>query len=205
MQDFKESVHNLVKEKYGEIATGNACGCSGASCCGPAPLVNIMELGNALDYSLRELSAVPTEANLGLGCGNPLSRAGLKEGEVVLDLGSGAGIDAFIAARQVGASGRVIGVDMTPEMVQKATANASRIHASNVEFRLGQIENLPLRDDTVDVVISNCVINLSPDKSRVFGEIFRVLKPGGRIIISDVLRSSTMPSALKNDPAAFTA
>jgi ubiquinone/menaquinone biosynthesis C-methylase UbiE len=163
-----------------------------------------MDLGKALDYTAMDLAVAPGEANLGLGCGNPIGRAGLKEGEVVLDLGSGAGFDAFLAARQVGASGKVIGVDMTSEMVEKAGKNAEKLQVANVTFRLGQIEKLPLEDASVDVAISNCVINLSPDKSSVFGEIYRVLKPGGRIIISDVLRSGEIPEVLKNDPAAYT-
>ncbi|MFY9944347.1 MAG: methyltransferase domain-containing protein, partial [Desulfobacterales bacterium] len=160
--------------------------------------------GKALDYTEKDLAVAPGEANLGLGCGNPISRAELKAGEVVLDLGSGAGFDAFLAARQVGASGRVIGVDMTLEMVARATQNAEKLQVANVAFRLGQIERLPLADDSVDVTISNCVINLSPDKAIVFGEIHRVLKPGGRMVISDVLRSGEIPQALQNDPSAYT-
>jgi ubiquinone/menaquinone biosynthesis C-methylase UbiE len=163
-----------------------------------------MDQGKALDYAENDLHVAPGEANLGLGCGNPISRADLKPGEVVLDLGSGAGFDAFLAARQVGPSGKVIGVDMTPEMVEKALQNAEKLQVANVAFRLGQIERLPLADGSVDVAISNCVINLSPDKSAVFGEIYRVLKPGGRMVISDVLRSGEIPQELKNDPAAYT-
>ena len=147
----------------------------------------------------------PGEANLGLGCGNPISRADLKPGETVLDLGSGAGFDAFLAAKRVGESGKVIGVDMTAEMVQKAEPTREKLNISNVDFRLGEIEKLPVADRSVDVVISNCVINLSPDKSAVFGEIYRSLKPGGRIIISDILRSGEIPEELRNNPAAYTA
>jgi ubiquinone/menaquinone biosynthesis C-methylase UbiE len=163
-----------------------------------------MDLGKALDYTEKDLAGTPAEANLGLGCGNPISRAELKAGDVVLDLGSGAGFDAFLAARQVGPSGKVIGVDMTPEMVDRASQNAAKLQLNNAIFRLGQIEKLPLADDSVDVAISNCVINLSPDKSVVFSEIHRVLKPGGRMVISDVLRSGEIPQALKNDPSAYT-
>jgi ubiquinone/menaquinone biosynthesis C-methylase UbiE len=141
---------------------------------------------------------------LGLGCGNPISKAELKAGETALDLGSGAGFDAFLAAERVGKSGKVIGVDMTLDMVEKARMNAKKLKISNVEFRQGEIEKLPVEDHSVDVVISNCVINLSPDKSAVFGEIFRSLKPGGRIVISDILRSGEMPEEIRSNPAAYT-
>ncbi|MGB8720656.1 MAG: arsenite methyltransferase [Desulfobacterales bacterium] len=204
MEEFKENIHSLVRGKYAVIAKGDAGGCAPSCCGGPSPLVTIMDLGKALDYTEKDLAVAPGEANLGLGCGNPISRAELKAGEVVLDLGSGAGFDAFLAARQVGASGKVIGVDMTPEMVARAAQNAEKLQVANVAFRLGQIERLPLEDGSVDVAISNCVINLSPDKAAVFGEIYRVLKPGGRIVISDVLRSGEIPEELKNDPAAYT-
>jgi arsenite methyltransferase len=204
MEKSKEKIHQLVMEKYADIAKGVAGGCATSCCDGPSPLVHITNLGKALDYTEQDLSLAPGEANLGLGCGNPLSRAGLKPGETVLDLGSGAGFDAFLAARQGGESGMVIGVDMTPEMVQKATANAETLKLSNVDFRLGEIEKIPIPDSAVDVVISNCVINLSPDKSAVFGEIYRCLKPGGRILISDILRSGEMPAALRDNPAAYT-
>jgi SAM-dependent methyltransferase len=204
MKEFKDKIHRLVRGKYSVIAKGDAAGCAPSCCGGPSPLAAIMDLGKALDYTEKDLAVAPGEANLGLGCGNPISRAELKAGEVVLDLGSGAGFDAFLAARQVGASGRVIGVDMTLEMVARATQNAEKLQVANVAFRLGQIERLPLADDSVDVTISNCVINLSPDKAIVFGEIHRVLKPGGRIVISDVLRSGEIPQALQNDPSAYT-
>ena len=164
----------------------------------------LKELGKALAYEEEDLLLAPGEANLGLGCGNPINMADLKPGESVLDLGSGAGFDALLAAKRVGASGKVIGVDMTLEMVQKAKTNAEKLDVSNVDFRLGKIEKLPVSDNSVDVVISNCVINLSPDKSTVFGEIYRSLKPGGRIIISDVLRSGEIPVELRNNPAAYT-
>jgi SAM-dependent methyltransferase len=194
----------LVIEKYSEIAKRGSGGCTPSSCGGDTPLNNITEFGKTLGYQEEDLLLAPGEANLGLGCGNPLSIAELRPGEVVLDLGSGAGFDAFLAAKKVGTSGKVIGMDMTLEMVQKATENADKLEISNVEFRQGKIEALPVSDNSVDVVISNCVINLSPDKSAVFGEIYRTLKPGGRIIISDVLRSGEIPEELRNNPAAYT-
>jgi len=204
MEKDQDKIHNLVMEKYAVVAKGSGGGCTASCCDGSSPLVNIMGLGKALDYTEEDLSLSPGEANLGLGCGNPISRAGLKPGETVLDLGSGGGFDAFLAARRVGESGKVIGVDMTPEMVQKARANAEKLNVSNVDFRLGEIERLPVADNSVDVVISNCVINLSPDKSSVFREIYRTLKPGGRIVVSDVLRSGEIPDKLRNNPAAYT-
>jgi len=204
MEHSGDKVHSLVKEKYSSIAKGTASGCA-PSCCGGSPsLVNILDLGKALDYSEKDLSLAPGEANLGLGCGNPISNAELKPGEIVLDLGSGAGFDAFLAAERVGKTGEVIGVDMTPEMVEKARMNGEKFKISNVEFRLGEIEKLPVPDNSVDVVLSNCVINLSPDKSAVFKEIHRALKPGGRIIISDILRSGEMPEEIRSNPAAYT-
>lgn len=204
MEDSKDKIHGMVREKYSGIAKGNAGGCT-PSCCGGSPsLVNIMDLGKALDYAEKDLSLAPGEANLGLGCGNPISKAELKDGEIVLDLGSGAGFDAFLAAQRVGKSGKVIGVDMTHEMIEKARVNAEKLNVSNAEFRQGEIEKLPVPDSSVDVVISNCVINLSPDKSAVFKEIHRTLKPGGRIIVSDILRSGEMPEEIRSNPAAYT-
>lgn len=204
MDDAKNEIHDLVKEKYSAIADGKR-GLGASSCCGgPTPLVDIQSLGKTLDYRDEDLVMAPGEANLGLGCGNPIGMANLKSGETVLDLGSGAGFDALLAARVVGVTGQVIGMDMTSEMVEKARANATRLNFNNVDFRLGKIEALPVDDHSVDVVISNCVINLSPDKAAVFGEIHRVLKPGGRIVISDVLRSGEIPEELKNNPAAYT-
>jgi arsenite methyltransferase len=203
MKHTEDEIHDLVKEKYAAIAEGKR-GIGASSCCGPIPLVDIQSLGRTLDYRDADLLLAPGEANLGLGCGNPIGQADLKPGETVLDLGSGAGFDAFLAAREVGSSGQVIGMDMTEEMVEKARANAQRMDIHNIDFRLGKIEALPVDDSSADVVISNCVINLSPDKPAVFGEIHRVLKPGGRIIISDILRSREIPEELKNNPAAYT-
>ena len=204
MEKQKDKIHELVVEKYTDIVSGEGRGCTPSCCDGPTPLITIKALGKALDYEEEDLLLAPGEANLGLGCGNPISMADLKLGETVLDLGSGAGFDAFLAAKRVGASGEVIGVDMTLKMIQKARANAEKLDISNVDFRLGKIEKLPVSDNSVDVVISNCVINLSPDKPAAFREIYRSLKPGGRIIISDVLRSGEIPEELRNNPAAYT-
>jgi arsenite methyltransferase len=204
MENRKDKIHDLVIEKYADIASGEGGGCAPSCCDGATPLIALKELGKALDYEEKDLLLAPGEANLGLGCGNPISMADLQPGESVLDLGSGAGFDAFLAAKRVGESGKVIGVDMTPEMVQKAKANAEKLDVSNVDFRLGKIEKLPVDDNSVDVVISNCVINLSPDKPTVFREIYRSLKPGGRMVISDVLRSGEIPAELRNNPVAYT-
>lgn len=204
MKEQKDRIHELVKEKYAGVATGDACGCT-SSCCSSSPsLVNLVDLGKTLDYTEEDLLVAPGEANLGLGCGNPLAVAELSKGETVLDLGSGAGFDAFLSARLVGETGKVIGVDMTQEMIEKARDNAQKLNVSNVEFRLGKIEELPVEDNSVDVIISNCVINLSPDKSAVFREMYRTLKPGGRISISDILASREIPQEIKDNPAAYT-
>ncbi len=171
---------------------------SAASCCGSAP--SSADTASAqMGYSAEELASVPEGANLGLGCGNPQAIASLRAGEVVLDLGSGGGFDCFLAARQVGEEGRVIGVDMTPEMISKARANARSAGFANVEFRLGEIEHLPVADGTADVIISNCVINLSPEKHEVFRDAFRALKPGGRLAVTDIIATSPLPPEIKSD------
>jgi len=191
----------IVKDKYGKIAAGSGSCCG--SGCQPMPDGSIENISKGLGYSDADLASVPEGANLGLGCGNPLAFASLKEGEVVLDLGSGAGFDSFLAARKVGTTGRVIGVDMTPAMIAKATSNAKAGGYDNVEFLLGDIEALPIPDDSVDTAISNCVINLVLDKEKVFRELYRVLRPGGRFMVSDLVLLKELPEAVRTSVEAY--
>ena len=188
----------VVRERYGRIAEGTESGCCGPSCCGPEPSVSL-----GVGYRESDLASVPAEANLGLGCGAPLGFLDLQPGETVLDLGSGPGLDALLAARQVGPDGHVIGVDMTPAMLERARANAAKIGVSHVEFREGRLEDLPVESGSIDAVTSNCVINLVPDKRSVFAEIARVLRPGGRVVISDIVLDGRLPEAVEKDLLAY--
>ena len=204
----EEQIRKAVKDRYGNIARAESSGC-----CGPddnaelqaTPLLMYDKQAFQMGYSPEDLTSVPEGANLNLGCGNPGAIAALKPGETVLDLGSGAGFDSFLAANKVGPTGRVIGVDMTPDMITKAEENAEKGAYPNVEFRLGEIEDLPVEDNMVDVILSNCVINLSPDKPSVFKEAYRVLKTGGRLAISDIVATAEIPDEYKQDLALYSA
>ena len=219
----KEEIRQAVRKNYGKIARANnvvagisstvsCCGESNpsagttatASCCG-GPEVSTEKMSALMGYSKKDLLSVPDGANMGLGCGNPVALASLKAGETVVDLGAGGGFDCFLAAKQVGDAGRVIGVDMTPDMLSKARANAEKMQAKNVEFRLGEIEHLPVADNSTDVIMSNCVINLSPDKQKVYRDAFRILKPGGRLAISDIVAIAPLPEEIRQNLALVSA
>lgn len=201
----EENVRKEVRKRYAKVAKakGSGCGCGATVSCCSTPTNE--QISKMIGYSEEELNSVPDGANLGLGCGNPTALASLREGERVLDLGSGAGFDCFLAAKKVGEKGKVIGVDMTPEMVDNARANAKKANYANVEFRLGEIENLPVADNSVDVIISNCVINLAPNKKRVFEEAYRVLAPNGRMMVSDIVLLKPLPDAVQQSVEAYAA
>lgn len=205
MENDKTKLKQIVVKSYSDVVKGNLSFLASSSCCAPeSDCVSLLEAGRRLGYSEEELKIGLGEANLGLGCGNPQGIADLKEGETVLDLGSGAGFDAILCSMKVGRTGRVIGIDMTPDMVAKAAANAESFGARNIEFRQSDIEHLPVDGNSVDVIISNCVINLSPDKQAVFSEAFRVLKPGGRIAISDILKRSEFSREILDHEHAYS-
>ena len=198
-----EKIKEYVKKRYGEIAKKECSSCSSSCCSSSSCGTPSQYVAWRIGYSPDDIESVPDDSVLGLGCGNPVALASLKEGETVLDLGSGGGIDVFLAAKKVGSSGKVIGVDMTEEMVARAKASALKHGYKNVEFRLGEIENLPVEDETVDVIISNCVINLAPDKLKVFQEAYRVLKPSGRLMVSDLVTEGKLPEEIRKSYAAW--
>jgi len=198
----EDKIKKIVRSRYAKIAKTNSSCC--ITSCGCGAQTN-KEMSKHVGYSEEEMDSVPEGANMGLGCGNPTALASLKEGETILDLGSGGGFDCFLAANKIGKTGKVIGVDMTPEMLEKARANARKNKYKNVEFRLGEIENLPVADSSVDVVISNCVINLSPDKKRVFEEAYRTLSPNGRLMVSDIVLLEDLPDVIRKNAEAYGA
>jgi len=200
----EEKIRKVVRDGYAKVAKGQSscCGSSSASsCCGGTS--SAKTISKSIGYSENEMAEVPAESNLGLGCGNPIAFASLKEGEIVLDLGSGAGFDCFLAAGKVGNTGKVIGVDMTPEMIERARRNANDGKFNNVEFRLGEIESLPVADGIANIIISNCVINLVPNKDRAFSEAFRALKPGGRLMVSDIVLNGELPEYIRKSASAY--
>ena len=220
----KEVIRQAVRDRYGKIANantespgisimGSCCGGSepaagnnsAASCCGGGSDITSEQMSTLMGYSKQDFASVPDGANMGLGCGNPVALASLQPGETVVDLGSGGGFDSFLAAKQVGDTGQVIGIDMTPDMLSKARANAEKIQAKNVEFRLGEIEHLPVADNSADIIMSNCVINLSPDKLRVYRDAYRILKPGGRLAISDIIAIAPLPEEIQQNLALVSA
>lgn len=208
MEAEKSKIKNQIKQSYGNIALSGTQGC-GSGCCSPNSqnelnLLDVNDVSTRLGYSQSDLKDMPNQANMGLGCGNPIAIASISEGETVLDLGSGGGFDCFLARKKVKDTGMVIGVDMTPAMIDLARKNCEQLGYTNVEFRLGEIENLPIEDDSIDVIISNCVINLSLDKPKVFQEVYRVLKRGGRVSISDILATATLPPNVKEDLIMYT-
>ena len=205
----QDAIREAVRDRYGRIAEGAEEGCCGPSCCSDTDETSASSTGvsvsSAVGYDEEQLGRIPEGADLGLGSGNPVAHADLREGDTVLDLGSGGGIDSFLASEKVGPSGIVIGVDMTPEMVTRARANARKGGYTNVDFRLGEIESMPVADATVDVIISNCVLNLSPEPDRVLGEALRVLKPGGRLVISDLVWDGPIPAQIREGGEAISA
>ncbi len=205
MKKDTSDIKQLVIKSYSAVALNDTSCFPASSCCSPGSgSASLLETGKRLGYSEEELKVGLGEANLGLGCGNPHAIADLREGETVLDLGSGAGFDAFLSSMKVGKTGHVIGVDMTPQMIERAKKNAEKLGVKNVEFRLGEIERLPLEDGSVDVIISNCVVNLSPDKQAVFNEAFRVLRTGGRLALSDVLKKGEFSEEIRQNESAYS-